>query len=91
MNPLLPRPKGAKDAEGMKSKFLAVIRRFYSVMPLIVPYLPLNPLLPRPKGAKDAEGMKSKFLAVRDCLAAISGIKSGRSHSAEPASGRIKG
>jgi len=25
LNPLLPRPKGAKDAEGMKSKFLAVI------------------------------------------------------------------
>jgi len=24
LNPLLPRPKGAKDAEGMKSKFLAV-------------------------------------------------------------------
>jgi len=27
LNPLLPRPKGAKDAEGMKSKFLAVILR----------------------------------------------------------------
>jgi len=27
LNPLLPRPKGAKDAEGMKSKFLAVCGR----------------------------------------------------------------
>ncbi len=24
LNPLLPRPKGDKDAEGMKSKFLAI-------------------------------------------------------------------
>jgi len=34
LNPLLPRPKGAKDAEGMKSKFLAVIL-FTGLVPVI--------------------------------------------------------